>query len=229
MAQFHFVEDYQRHVARLVRNYPIDEAMSLAIGGKYEEIGDIASDVVIHAGARDGMSIFDFGCGSGRVASALSRKVRIGRFIGTDVVQELLDYAATKTPDYFEFKCHRKLSIPADDESLDLIYAFSVFTHLLHEESYIYMRDMHRALKPEGRLLFSFLEFAKPTHWTQFERAMLARMKGEQRSLCTFIDRNQLTVWARQLHFEIVEYIEGDELRWDRRRLGQSAVILQKT
>jgi hypothetical protein len=32
MAEFHFVEDYERLVEELIRNYPIDEAMERAVG-----------------------------------------------------------------------------------------------------------------------------------------------------------------------------------------------------
>lgn len=32
MAEFHFVEDYETYVRRLISSYPIDEAMSLALG-----------------------------------------------------------------------------------------------------------------------------------------------------------------------------------------------------
>jgi len=46
MAQFHFIEDYERHVAHLIKKYPIDEAMSLAIGGSYQEIGTIEADIL---------------------------------------------------------------------------------------------------------------------------------------------------------------------------------------
>lgn len=33
MAQFHYVEDYERLVSELISKHPIDEAMSLAVGG----------------------------------------------------------------------------------------------------------------------------------------------------------------------------------------------------
>ena len=39
-----------------------------------------------------------------------------------------------------------------------MILAFSVFTHLLHEESFIYLEDFKRVLKPGGSVVFSFLE-----------------------------------------------------------------------
>jgi hypothetical protein len=33
MANFHFVEDYQKHINNLIQNHDIDTAMSLAVGG----------------------------------------------------------------------------------------------------------------------------------------------------------------------------------------------------
>ena len=49
MAEFHFVEDYERHVARLMRDHPIDEAMSLAVGGAYDIIGRIEAEALVKA------------------------------------------------------------------------------------------------------------------------------------------------------------------------------------
>jgi ubiquinone/menaquinone biosynthesis C-methylase UbiE len=163
-SQYHFVEEYEATVADLMAKHPLDEAMSLAVGGSYELVGNVASDILLYAGARSGMAILDFGCGSGRVASALSRKVKIGRYVGTDVVQVLLDYAKSKTPDHFEFKCHRQLNFPVRDDAFDMVYAFSVFTHLLQGECYMYLLDMHRILKSGGRAVISFLELAEPNN-----------------------------------------------------------------
>ena len=59
MAQFHFVEDYERHVAQLIEKYPIDEAMSLAVGGSYHEIGAIEADILRYTGLKDAMSLID--------------------------------------------------------------------------------------------------------------------------------------------------------------------------
>ena len=46
MAKFHFIEDYERHVANLIATHPIDEAMSLAVGGSYELVGGIEHDLL---------------------------------------------------------------------------------------------------------------------------------------------------------------------------------------
>jgi ubiquinone/menaquinone biosynthesis C-methylase UbiE len=129
MAQFHFVEDYEKHVADLIEKYPIDDAMNLAVGGGYEEIGLIEVDVLRYAGLKDGMSLIDLGCGSGRLASVLGRSMNI-EYTGIDVVQCLLEYAKTKSPSDYKFLLHRALNIPAADNSCDFLCAFSVLTHL---------------------------------------------------------------------------------------------------
>jgi cyclopropane fatty-acyl-phospholipid synthase-like methyltransferase len=43
--------------------------------------------------------------------------------------------------------------------SADIVIAFSVFTHLLHEECYAYLQDAARVLTPGGKFVFSFFEF----------------------------------------------------------------------
>ena len=43
--------------------------------------------------------------------------------------------------------------IPAPDGEADMVCFFSVLTHLLHEESYVYLQDARRVLKPTGKLV----------------------------------------------------------------------------
>lgn len=59
MAKFHFVEDYQKPVDHLVATKPIDEAMSIAVGGAYHQVGAIERDLVRRAGLKDGMTLID--------------------------------------------------------------------------------------------------------------------------------------------------------------------------
>ncbi|MGE3366425.1 MAG: class I SAM-dependent methyltransferase [Rhizobiaceae bacterium] len=222
------VSDYERFVADLIATHPLDEAMSLAVGGDYDKIGDIASDVVVHAGAKDGMAVLDFGCGSGRVASALSRKVNLSRYLGTDVVQALLDYAQTKTPAHYVFKRETGLRFPAEDQAFDMAYAFSIFTHLLQTECYIYLLDMHRVLKPGGLAVISFLELRAPLHWPIFETSAKRVKNGTAAHLDTFIERGQFNVLADHAGFNVFRYIDGFAEISSRGALGQSVAILRK-
>lgn len=229
MAQFHFVEDYEQHVANLLATHPIDEAMALAVGGNYEEIGFIEAQILRHSGLRSGMSVLDLGCGSGRLAYALSRTEIAISYVGIDIIQSLLDYAATKAPGHYRFLLNRELSIPVESASIDIACAFSVFTHLLHEETYLYMQDIRRALRPDGRLVFSFLEFAEPSHWSVFANMVENKRVTAAAPLNTFIERSTIEVWARQLGYAVQQFISGSEAVPDGRALGQATVVLTAT
>src|ERR1041384_4268924 len=126
MAQFHFVEDYENLVRQLLAQYPLDEAMSRAVGGDFMRVGAIAADILRYAGAKDGIDLLDFGCGSGRVAVALARRMYVKTYLGIDIVADLLRYAQSMCPPNFRFVLNRQYNIPAADQTFDLACAFSV-------------------------------------------------------------------------------------------------------
>jgi SAM-dependent methyltransferase len=227
MAEFHFVEDYERHVANLIANYPLDEAMSLAVGGGFELVGAIEVDILRFFGLEDGMSLIDLGCGSGRLASALGRSAKI-EYTGIDIVQILLDYAKSKSPSNYSFILHRALSIPSKDCVCEFVTAFSVFTHLLPAESYIYLEDIKRVLKPNGKLVFSFLEFGGGAHWDVFDATVTAQRYKAQVPLNSFIERSVIGLWCDRLGYKVESYVSATEAPWGSQPLGQSIVVLGK-
>ncbi len=228
MAQFHFVEDYVKLVDVLCSAHPLDEAMSLAVGGDYHRIGQIERDILRYAGLKDGMSLIDIGCGSGRLASALSASGMEINYLGTDIVQKLLDYAASKSKADYSFKLHRELSIPAADASADMICLFSVFTHLLPHESYIYMEDIRRTLRPGGKLIFSFLEISEPSHWQIFESTVEAQRRSVAPHLNMFIERDAIRVWAQKLGFSEPKFLGARDAVPGSSPLGQATAFLTR-
>lgn len=226
MAEFHFVEDYEKYVAQLIRDYPIDEAMTHAVGGNYDHFGRVEAGLLRGLGLKDGMRVVDLGCGSGRLSTALHASMKISYF-GTDIVQSLLDYAKTRAPGY-EFALHRELSIPQPDASADLVSAFSLFTHLLQAETYIYLEDAVRVLKPGGCVVFSFLEFTEPYHWQTF---IVTRDQTKARKsihLNMFLERPSIEVWAKHLGLVVERYVGAGEAVGSEHALGQSVVVLRK-
>jgi ubiquinone/menaquinone biosynthesis C-methylase UbiE len=227
MAQFHFVEDYQKLVDHLVATKPIDEAMSSAVGGAYHEVGAIERDLVRWAGLKDGMTLVDLGCGSGRLAHTLGKDSKI-ELTGIDIVQALLDYAATMCPPNYRFILNHALTIPVPDNSADMISAFSLFTHLLHSETYLYMEDGKRVLKSGGKLVFSFLEFANPEHWSSFMGEVAARRSGKGAHLNTLIERSVVEKWADALGYRLETIVDGTEAPWGGHPLWQSVAVFTK-
>ena len=225
VAKFHFVEDYETLVAYLLDHHTTDEAMAMAVGGDFVGIGEVERDILIHAGLRRGMSVIDVGCGSGRLSQTLTKAGPDVEYLGTDIVDALLDYAASKSRPHYEFKLHRELSIPAADASADFICFFSVFTHLLHHESYIYLKDAARCLRPGGQIVFSFLEFAEEAHWSVFEATAAAQQTQTLPHLNTFLERGAIALWARQLGFREPRFIDAGAAIPGSKPLGQTVSI----
>jgi ubiquinone/menaquinone biosynthesis C-methylase UbiE len=219
--QRHFARDYERHVTYLLGQYTRDRAMELAVGDAYEQFGNIEADIVIGAGLKEGDTILDMGCGSGRLSSVLSKRFKSLRYTGTDVVDELLAYAKEKSsPDYVFIK-HLSLSVPINDGELDFFCAFSVFTHLYHDETFVYLQDVHRAMKPGGTIVFSFLEAAEEAHWPVFENQIRIRREAIDVPLVMFLERPMIEMFARRIGLQILRYQFGPPL-------GQSLVVMRR-
>jgi ubiquinone/menaquinone biosynthesis C-methylase UbiE len=229
MAKFHFVEDYDRLVRRLKWKYSLDEAMSRAVGGGgYEHVGQVEAAIVRYAGLRDGDSLIDLGCGSGRLSTALGEQMKI-EYSGIDVVSSLLKYAKKKAPPNYKFILNRSLGIPLPDNSADMATAFSVFTHLLHHESYIYLEHMKRVVRPGGAVIFSFLEFAEARHWAQFEATVEVQRNKPMPHLNQYIERSQIELWSSKIGYGSVNFVDSPASPWGAPgELGQSVAILRK-
>jgi SAM-dependent methyltransferase len=237
--KFHFVEEYRKLVRELIAKHPLDEAMSIAVGGTFEFVGQLEKSILIAAGLEPRHTLVDVGCGSGRLAIALKDYLAPeGRLIGTDVVPELLDYARERTPSHWEYRLVEDVSIPCQDESADVVSLFSVLTHLLQHESYCYLLEVRRVLRPGGRLVFSFLEL--PYNWEIFQATYRVFRSGRPVAhLNEFIGRDAIACWAEHLGMRILEIVGANEQRIGmpgekpgdpprKMALGQSYCVMQK-
>lgn len=110
--------------------------------------------------------VLDLGCGCGRLAFPFSQFLDAGgEYYGVDVWKEGIDYCREKFADpnmkficvdsnnnyYFDdinFDIENEYNIQSvPDNSLDLFYAVSVFTHLTESDSLAYFREIRRTLK----------------------------------------------------------------------------------
>ena len=221
MPSVHFVDDYERYLDNLLSQYPLDEAMSLAVGGDYDRIGVMEADIVAMSGLFDGMSVLDLGCGSGRTATHIAARFPGISYTGIDVVQRLLNYAAKRCPPHFRFVCHHEVDIPLPDGAIDIAVAFSLFTHLLHEETYCYLQELHRVLKPDALLVMSFLEFSREGHWPIFQATVDARKQNARNPLNMFIEEPVLRLWANKIGFTV-------ELIDQKHPIGQTIAFLRR-
>ena len=201
---------YRGHVADLKSSgVPADRAMELAIGGEFESMGIMERELLVQQGLPKDGYLIDVGCGSGRLAKPLAEYLE-GDYLGIDVVPDLLAHARRITGrERWRFLLAPGLSIPEASGRADMVCFFSVFTHLLHEESFTYLREARRVLKPGGKIVFSFLEFAIPSHWAVFEQTVA--QAGKLMPLNQFIGRDAIAAWAEHLGLRIDAVFDGDK------------------
>jgi ubiquinone/menaquinone biosynthesis C-methylase UbiE len=219
-------KSYEQWVARWKGDRPLEQAMHLAVGGEFEMMGAIECDIVKHFGLASTGYLIDVGCGSGRLAKPLSAYLK-GRYLGIDIVPELVDYArqVTARPDW-RFAAVDHIGIPEQDGQADMVCFFSVLTHLLHEQGYWYLEEARRVLKPGGRIVFSFLEFTQPAHWAVFSATLHNERHGIESPLNVFIERSAISVWAEHLDLQVEKFVGGSELISEAGALGQSVCVL---
>ncbi len=202
--KFHFLDDYRALVRNLMAQHPLPVAMSMAVGGSYDALGETEKQLLRAYGLEPHHTLVDVGCGSGRLAKALLPYLTQGTLLGTDIVPELLEYARQGCPPHWQFSVVTDIWIPFDENCADFACFFSVFTHLLHEESFCYLLEAQRVVKPGGRIVFSFLEYEH--NWDIFQSTYATiRGGGSNVHLNTFIGRDAIEAWAQHLGMDIVE------------------------
>ncbi len=98
-------------------------------------------------------AVMEFGCGTSRLLQHF-RNIEGLRIVGTDANPKMAQWCSENISG-IEYH-HNELNPPlefAEDNSFDLIYAFSVFTHIPAEAQRPWLREMRRILRPGGFLL----------------------------------------------------------------------------
>ncbi|MFB2920721.1 MULTISPECIES: class I SAM-dependent methyltransferase [Aerosakkonema] len=115
-------------------------------------------------------SVLDIGCGMGRMAYSLAYYLApTARYEGFDIMEELIEWAKTNISSRFPNFNFQQVDIynqlynpkgtlqaiefvfPYDDESFDLAFLGSVFTHIPACEVRHYLEEIYRVLKRGGR------------------------------------------------------------------------------
>lgn len=102
-----------------------------------------------------GDRLFDFGAASGRVLRHFVAQQPELDLACADVNENHMEWVSRHlSPDVFAFQCTNIPSLPIEDNAFDLVYAFSVFTHVDEWES-TWLAELRRILKPGGYAYFS--------------------------------------------------------------------------
>lgn len=112
--------------------------------------------------------VLDFGCGWGRLTRYLARDVAPGSLYGCDPVQAILDVCrAARVPAMLARSNFVPERLPFEGP-FDLVFSFSVFTHISEAAHESCLRALHAALRPGGILALTI----RPTQYLWFAELM---------------------------------------------------------
>lgn len=142
----------------------------------YFNLGKEQSEKIIKwLSIKPAQTILDIGCGCGRIAiHFLDYLNKQGQYIGIDSNKSLLSYCVKNISainNNFQFKlidayngvysqdgkikC-QDIIFPIEDESVDIVIMWSVFTHMYLTDIDSYLKEIHRVLKKSGLFISSF-------------------------------------------------------------------------
>jgi SAM-dependent methyltransferase len=144
-------------------------------GGDFRAVGrQILTQLREHAGLTPHDRVLDIGCGTGRVATALSGVLAApGGYAGFDITETAIAtcrrrfaksrpdfqflYAPVRNGDYRPggSVLASRYTFPFSDASFDLVFATSVYNHMPMEDVGRYLAETARVLAPGGRVLFT--------------------------------------------------------------------------
>lgn len=226
----------------LYERWAVETAPETSIGGgDYELIGQIELGLLQKEGLRPTDRVVDFGCGVGRLAVHLIPQLPSGEYVGIDISQTMLRHARENV----QRRCgtstarvrYLKQTTPAFElppASVDLLCAFSVFTHMEHEDTYRYLQSIHTVIRPGGKCLLSCLPLSLAVSRQVFlQEAQLepeARW-AKVRSIATTIEF--METLAEMTGWKVQRWYAGNELSVEipgqgARALGQSTLVLRR-
>ena len=178
--------------------------------------------------------VLDFGCGCGRTIIWFTEVAKRIEFCGTDIDPAAIAWCREHLP-FAAFQVNGATPpLSYADDSFDLIYALSVFTHIDEGLQLQWLRELHRITRPEGLALLSvhgsyYWDGMEPEAVEEIRRKGVVFQAGPEALAGLFPDWYQNAYHSREYvmstfgkYFQVVAYIpQGLDS-------GQDLVVLQK-
>lgn len=114
--------------------------------------------------------VLELGCGVGRIGRELAPHCKYWQ--GVDISSNMLAVARERLAGQGNTglcQLHRTSLEAFEEGSFDRAYSVAVFCHLDKEDLLLYLRELHRVLKPKGLLYVETWNLAHPVGWKRWE------------------------------------------------------------
>jgi ubiquinone/menaquinone biosynthesis C-methylase UbiE len=191
-----------------------------AVGhGPFDTIGKAELAVLRREGLQPTHTLVDFGCGTGRLAVHAIPALPDGRYIGIDISKEMLRRLDERLKTCASSgTCRVSLMhqttdvFQVADSTADMLCAFSVFTHMEHEDTYRYLRSARRIVRPGGRVVFSCLSLDTPLARSVFLDSSSADLQARWRNTRNVTTTHDMMREISELAgWRLVRWYRGDD------------------
>lgn len=134
------------------------------------------------------LNILDFGCGWGRIIRFFVKDIDNARLFGVDPLPEIIEIckATVKRANFYVIQPRPPISDFASD-IFDIVYAYSVFSHLNEKYTHLWFHEFNRILKKRGLLIVTTRSRSFIEH-TALLRSSCANPDYARSSFHAFID-----------------------------------------
>ena len=173
--------------------------------------------------------VLDVGCGWRMTKALLDQALPIGHYTGLDVFGEAIEFLTTCVDDprfdLHVLDAHNEMynpdgkalgdidELPVETASYDIIWLFSVFTHLAPHDYAAMLRLLRGYVTPDGKLLFSlFINESTPN-----SRGFMDNMNRQWEQNATRLDtlnERATTYLAERKIPDIVDFDPRQPLKW---------------
>lgn len=156
-----------------------------------------------------GDTVLELGCGVGRIGRELAPDC--AHWVGSDISPNMLKAAAHRLSalDNVELAQLDRSGFQGlfADDSFDKAYSVAVFCHMDKEDLYLYLRDLHRIVRPGGLIYIETWNLAHPVGWRRWEhevRNWSSLSPGERKDAGRnqFCHPAELALYVKQAGFE---------------------------
>ncbi len=138
-----------------------------AAGGLYE--ADLISDALGGVGVELAKveHALDFGCSSARVLRVLSAAYPQVGWHGCDPNGPAIAWAGEQFPEIDFFQSENVPPLPLAEDSFDLVYAISIWTHFSPQLALRWFEEIRRVLRPGGHLVLTTHGLTSVAHYAE--------------------------------------------------------------
>lgn len=126
--------------------------------------------------------VLELGCGVGRIGRELAD--RCAGWTGVDISENMLRHARERLADKPNARFHQLTRSRLEmlpDGCMDKAYSIAVFCHMDKEDLYLYLRDLHRVMRPGGLIFVETWNLVHPVGWRRWEYEPLVWDNADQR------------------------------------------------